>query len=257
MAIIDSGVEADHPAVGGRLRASMRVELDGLRGRAGGRRRPGRRRCRRPRDGLRRDHPRVRARRRPGLDPGPRARQPRQGRGLCRGARMGDRRRRERRQPEPLVAQRGAVRDLPRPRGPRVLRERAPRQRREQRSRRELPVAVRRGRLGRRARRPRRVDLVLQPRAARRVRRPRRRCRCRVAGRRPDHRNREQLRGTAHRRARGADPRQAPGGVTVRGQGDPGGHVERRPSRGGRAPSAPSNREGRPRMVTPQDPRRA
>ena len=71
VAIIDSGVERDHPAVGGKLVRSVRVELAPnpdddpvvLDERGA--------RCRGARDGLRRDHPCHRAGRRPRVGQGP------------------------------------------------------------------------------------------------------------------------------------------------------------------------------------------
>ena len=77
------GSRRDHPAVGGRLVESVAVERVG-RG-LGGRARAADRR-RRPRNGVRRDHPRPRARGRDRLDPRPRAGQPGQRRGVRRRA---------------------------------------------------------------------------------------------------------------------------------------------------------------------------
>ena len=62
------------------------------------------------------------------------------------------------RQPEPLVEERRALRPLPRSRRPGLLRQRPARLRGEQRARQQLPVALRLGRLGRRARPRRRLD---------------------------------------------------------------------------------------------------
>ena len=169
VAIVDSGVERDHPAVGRTARRERR-------GRAGRRRLAGRahtaERRRGPRDGVRGDHPRPRARGGDRLDPRPRAGQPGQRRRLRRGPLVGDHRgRRERREPLAVVTQRRLLRAAPRARRRGVLPERAARVRRQQRVRGELSVAVRRGRLRRGARPARSRRVVLQPRAAGRVRR--------------------------------------------------------------------------------------
>ena len=89
---------------------------------------------------------------------------------------------------------------LPRDRRRGLLRQRAPRQRREQRPGSELSVAVLVGRVGRRPRRRRPLDLVLQPVATGRVRGVRGRRRRRLEGRLADRRDRQQLRGAARRR---------------------------------------------------------
>ena len=70
VAIIDSGVERDHPAVGGRLSRSVVVELD-AEGEPVVVDDPERDRRRRPRHRLRRHHPRPRAGRGARLDPRP------------------------------------------------------------------------------------------------------------------------------------------------------------------------------------------
>ncbi len=206
-----------HPERPGRARR---------RGSGRGRRSRGDRR-RRARDGLRGDHPRPRSGRRHRVDPGPRPGQPRQGNDLRGRPRVGDRRGRDGDQPQPVVEERGPVRRLPRDRRPGVLRQRPPGQRRQQRPGPELSVALLVGRVGRGPRRRRPVDVVLQPAPAGRVRSLRGGRRGRLEGRRADGRDREQLRRAAHRRAGGADPGEAPRRHAVRGQGDPGGRLER------------------------------
>ena len=85
VAIIDSGVDGDHPAVRGRVARHLRVDLDGDAG--DGRRRSGGPRPRRARDRVRRHRGGHRPRSEPRVDPHARRRQPRQGaspRGRCR-----------------------------------------------------------------------------------------------------------------------------------------------------------------------------
>ena len=103
------------------------------------------------------------------------------------------------------------------------FRERPPGQRGQQRARPELPVAVLVGLLGRGPRHPGPVAHLLQPAAAGRVRAPGAST-CPSPGRTAaDRGDRQQLRGAAHRRPRGAHPVGAPRPDAVRGQGDPGG----------------------------------
>ena len=161
VAIVDSGVERDHPAVGGKLVRSVRVEpgedepvvvedpeaIDVVgHGTA----------CAGIIHGLAPDAEIVSVR---VLGPDNRGKGTIFAAGLewaiAQGASVD--------QPQPVVEERGDVRRLPRDRRPGLLRQRAARERREQRARAELPVAVRVGRLGRRPRRGGPVDLVLQP----------------------------------------------------------------------------------------------
>ncbi len=163
------------------------------------------RRGRRPggsRDRLRRHRPRARPRGRAGVDPRARRRQPRQRRRVRdrpgvghRGVGGVDR------EPLAVLAQRRVLRAPPRARRRGLLPERPARVGRQQRRGRELSVAVRRGRLGRGPRRAQRGGLVLQPRATRGVRGPRPGRRRRLARRRADDGDRQQLRRAAHRGA--------------------------------------------------------
>src|SRR5439155_3761731 len=82
----------------------------------------------------------------------------------------------------------------------------------------ELPVALRERRLGRQPRGRRSVRAVREPEASGGVLRARARRRGGVAGRRDDHRDREQLRDTPCQRAVRLDPQQAPPADAVPGE---------------------------------------
>ena len=177
------GVEGSHPAVGGRLveQRRGRARRRRLAGRADARRRTSSATGRRARGSSTRSRPtrssspiRVLGGDNRGNGGGVRDR-PRVG---DRGVGGVDR------QPVALLAQRRVLRPAPRARGRGLLPERAAGLGRQQPRRRELPVAVRGGRVGRRPRRAERGGLVLQPAAAGRVRRARAQRRRRLAGRR-------------------------------------------------------------------------
>ena len=104
--IIDSGIENDHPLLQGRVVENVTVEIGGEEPRvvpdeAG--------RHVRSRDRLRGDHRRTCAGGRARLDPRPRGRPARQGDGVCRRARVGDRAGAAGLQPEPVLEERVAL----------------------------------------------------------------------------------------------------------------------------------------------------
>ena len=142
VAIVDSGVEGGHPAVGGRLRQSVRVELDGRRGQGRGRRaRSTRSATGRPAPGSSTASRRQRRCSRSGSSAPTTGARASRSRPACEWA---IEQRRLDREPQPVVAERVAVRAAPRARRPGLLRQRPARLRRQQRRRRELPVPVRR-----------------------------------------------------------------------------------------------------------------
>ena len=111
----------------------------------------------RPRDRVRRDHPRPRAGGRARLDPRPRRRPARQGNGVRRRSRLGHRAGPRGLQPEPLVEERGALPIFHELADQAYFRGHGARQRGQQRAGPELPVAVLVGLLGRGPRRARPV----------------------------------------------------------------------------------------------------
>ena len=182
----DRGFRRRGRAPGGRRPPRRERRGRARRRRAGGsyRRHAGGRR--RPRDGVRGDRPRasrrdaeiVSVRVLGGDNRG-------NGGGVRDGPRVGDRGvGGVGRQPVALLAQRRLLRPAPRARRRGLLPERAAGLGRQQPRRRELPLAVRGGRVGRRPRRAERGGLVLQPGAAGRVRGARAQRRRRLAGRR-------------------------------------------------------------------------
>ena len=207
VAIIDSGLERDHPALMGRVVESVAVEMvDGepnLVARRQGRPVRSWHRLRRHRAGLR-------ARGRAGVCACPRRRPQGQGRGLPGRPRVGHRARRAGRQPEPLLAQRAALPVLPPGRRRRLLQQRQPRQRRQQRGRGQLPVVVLVRLLGGGPCRPRSLALVPESQAAGRVRGVGRGRAHRLEGRRLDGRHRQQLCCAADRGAGRAHLLEAP-----------------------------------------------
>ncbi len=105
VAVVDSGIDAEHPAVG-EVAASVDVRADADGARRGRAHRGSARRSLRPRHGVRRDHPLARPRCRAGQRQGARHRSPRQRDLLRRGHRLVHPQRRPRREPEPLDEQR-------------------------------------------------------------------------------------------------------------------------------------------------------
>ena len=127
---------------------------------ATGRRRRRRDRPRRPRHGVRRDRRRHRARRPSSSRSASSAPDNRgKGRAVAAAVDVGHRGGDRGREPEPVVAQRGDVRRVPRAGRPGLFRERPAGLRRQQRPGPVVPVAVRGGRLGRGARRRRIPDV--------------------------------------------------------------------------------------------------
>ena len=108
VAVVDSGIDADHPAVGG-VAASVDVRVDRRRTRRRRAHRGSARRPLRPRHGVRRDHPLARPRRRAGQRPRARRGSPRQRDVLRRGHRLVHPQRRPGRQPEPVDEQRATT----------------------------------------------------------------------------------------------------------------------------------------------------
>ena len=151
VAVIDSGVDADHPRVGG-VAGGVAFELDAdggvrVRRERGPARRPGR-----PRHGLRRDHPVDRSGRGDLQRPGA-GRQPQGPRcAAARRRRVERRARHARRQPVAVEQGRGDVRPAARGGRPGLLLRHRARLRGQQPARPDVPLAVRLGDLGGRPR---------------------------------------------------------------------------------------------------------
>ena len=161
--ILDSGVDGDHPLVGG-LESAVAVSLDGEEASIG----PGRARRRlRPRHGLRRDRPLARAR----VPAAQRARARRgehgQRRPHPRRPSLRDRAGLRGRQPEPLDDEAQVRRAAARARRRRLLQGHGPRRLGAQHAGRELPVALLLGDLGRKPRGDGLVGVVREPRIRR------------------------------------------------------------------------------------------